>query len=372
MSASVDAMTNSHAATSTGAGRAAAATAGYGTLALVWAVTGRGFPFGPRDPGNGSSPLRALTPEVGAPLFAAVLLLAAVAALGMRGRATLHGPARAGLLAYSWAVVAALLVLLPDTRVLTFAGYLPILIIGAPFGYPPVDYADVFTTTLGSQVLAIVVGVLLARATLRWQFRSHGACETCGRTGTESGWASAAAAARWGRWATWTAAAIPAAYAVIRLAWAAGIPLGIPPAFLDEMHETGLVWAGAGLGAFALAGAVLTLGLVQRWGEVFPRWMPGLAGRRVPIRLATVPAALVAISVTSASVGFLTADGFLTMLTGGVSLATLPMVLWPLWGVALGAATLAYHLRRRPGCTRCGRGGERDQGVVEVSAAGAY
>jgi hypothetical protein len=92
----------------------------------------------------------------------------------------------------------------------------------------------------------------------------------------------------------------------------------------------------------------------------------------VPIRLATVPAALVAISVTSASVGFLTADGFLTMVTGGASLATLPMVLWPLWGVALGAAALAYHLRRRPRCARCGRDGEGDQGVVEVSAPGAY
>jgi hypothetical protein len=364
-------MTRAHATGSTGAGPAAALTAAYGTLALAWTVTGRGYPFGPGDPGNASSPLRALTPEAGAPLFAAVLLPAAVAALVMNGDA-LRGPARAGLLTYCWAVVAALLVLVPDTRVLTFAGYLPILIVGAPFGYPPVDYGDVFTPTLASQVLAIVVGVVLARATLRWQWRTGGACAACGRGDRESGWTHAASAARWGRWATWTAAAIPAAYAVTRLAWAAGIPLGIPRDFLDDMHATGLVWAGAGLGAFALAGAVLTLGLVQRWGEVFPRWMPGLAGRRVPVRLATVPAALVAISVTSASAGFLTTDGFLTLFTGGAGLATLPMLLWPLWGVALGAAALAYHLRRRAGCGRCGRGGARDQGVVEVSAPGAY
>ena len=363
-------MTHTHAIGPTGA--AAAATAGYGTLALVWAVTGRGFPFGPGDPGNGASPLRALSPEAGAPLFAAVLLLAAVAVLAMRGRDTLPGPARAGLLAYAWAVVAALLVLLPDTRVLTFAGYLPILIVGAPFGYPPVDYGDVFTWTLANQVLAIAVGLLLARATLRWQFRSHGDCAACGRGDRESGWAHAGSAARWGRWAAWTAAAIPAAYAVVRLAWAAGIPLGISRDFLDDMHATGLVWAGAGLGAFALAGSVLTLGLVQRWGEVFPRWMPGVAGRRVPVRLATVPASLVAISVTSASVGFLTTDGFLTMFTGGASLATLPMLLWPLWGVALGAATLAYRLRRRGPCGRCGRGGTPDRGLVKVPSADAY
>ncbi len=43
------------------------------------------------------------------------------------------------------------------------------------------------------------------------------------------------------------------------------------------------------------SGAVLTLGLVQRWGEVFPRWMIGLAGCRVPIALAVVPASLVSV-----------------------------------------------------------------------------
>jgi hypothetical protein len=351
---------------------AAVAAAGYGTLALGWAVTGRGFPFGPGDPGNGSSVLRALPAEVGAPSFAAVLLLAAVAALVMRGGAALGAPARVGLLAYSWAVVAALLILVPDTRVLTFAGYLPILIAGAPFGYPPVDYGDVFTTTLGAQMLAVLVGVLLARCTLRWQFRSHGDCGACGRGAAGSRWTDAGSAARWGRWAAWTAAVIPAGYAVVRLAWAAGVPLGVSADFLAEMHASGLVWAGAGLGAFALVGAVLTLGLVQRWGEVFPRFLPGLAGRRVPIRLATVPATVVAISVTSASVGFLTTDGFLRMFTGGISSATLPMVLWPLWGVALGAATLAYHLRRRGACADCGRGGTPGRGLVEVERAGAY
>lgn len=369
-------MTHTHHGTSvhssTGAGRAAAVTAGYGTIALAWAVTGRGYPFGPGDPGNAASPLRALPPEAGAPLLAAVLLLAAVAALVMRGGATLPGPARTALLGYCWAVVAALLVVLPDTGVLTLAGYLPILIIGAPFGYPPVDYGDVFTTTLGAQVLAVVAGVLLARATLRWQFGSRGDCAACGRGVREPGWTRAAAAARWGRWATWTAAAIPAVYAVVRLAWAAGIPLGVPPEFLDDMHATGAVWAGAGLGAFALVGAVLTLGLVQRWGEVFPRWLPGAAGRPVPIRLATVPASLVAIAVLAASVAFLTADGFLTMFTGRVSLATLPMALWPLWAVALGAAALAYHLRRRPACPVCGRGTDGLRGLVPVPAAGAY
>ncbi len=352
--------TDEHIDTATATARAARAAAawaaGYGTLALTWTVTGRGFPFGPGDPGNGSSPLRGLDAAVGAPLFAGVLLAAAVAALVMAGHTTPRGAVRAAVLGYGWAVAAALLILVPDTRLLTLAGYLPILLVGAPFGYPPVDYGDVFTWTLGNQALCLLGGLLLARATLRWQRRTAGACVRCGRTTPERAWTTPAAAARWGRWATGVAATIPAGYAVTRLAWAAGVPLGIPPEFLQEMQETGAVWAGAGLGAFALAGSVLTLGLVQRWGEVFPRWAVGLAGRPVPVRLATVPASLVALFVTAAAVGFLTTDGLLTMFTGGPSLATLPMLFFPLWGVALGAAALAYHLRRRGGCRTCGEG----------------
>jgi hypothetical protein len=364
-------MTNAH--KSTGAGAAAVFAAGYGTLALAWAVTGRGFPFGTTDDRGDSSPLRDLTPEAGAPLFAAVLLTTAIVALILHGRARLPGPARAVTLGWIWSVAAMLAVVVPDTRVLTLAGYLPILIIGFPLGYPPVDYGSVFDWTLLNQMLCLAGGLLLARAALRWQFGSHGACLRCGRGDRTAHWATPAGAARWGRWATGVAAAVPASYAVIRLAWAAGIPLGIPPDFLDEMHRTGLVWSGAGLGAFALAGAVLTLGLHQRWGEVFPRWMIGLAGRPVPIRLATVPATLVAVFVGSASVGFFTSDGFWTAFTGSPSLATLPMAVWPLWSVALGAATLAYHLRRRGACPYCGRGGGNpDQGVVQPESADAY
>jgi hypothetical protein len=331
---------------------AAATTAAYATLALAWTVTGRGFPFGPADEGHDASPLRALPAAVGAPLFAVVLLLAAVAALTMSGSGSPRRPVRAGLLAYCWTVIAALLVVVPDVRLLTILGYLPIIVVGAPFGWPPVDYAEVFTWALANQAIGVVLGLLLARATLRWQFRTAGACERCGRREPESGWTTPAAAARWGRWAT-------------------DVPLGISADFLAELRHTGLVWAGAGLGGLALAGVILTLGLVQRWGEIFPRWMIGLAGRRVPIKLATVPATLVAVFVTSASVGFFTADGFLTMFTGEFSLATAPMLLWPLWGAALGAATLAYHLRRRDACAECGRG-RRARGLVPAGNAEAY
>lgn len=342
--------------------KAALFAAGSGTLALVAAVTGRGFPFGPHDPGNGASPLRALDPAVGAPLFAAALLITAVLLLFLHGPARPPRLARTAILAWCWAVVAALVIVVPDVRVLTFAGYLPVLIVGAPFGYPPMDYGEIFTWQLGAQILGMAGGLLVAAAVLRWQRRTAGACETCGRDDRPASWTTPAAAARWGRWAVAVAVAIPVFYALVRLAWAVGIPFGISDRFLAELHDTGLVWAGAGLGGFALVGAVLTLGLTQRWGERIGGW-------RVPILLATIPATLVALAVLAASVAFYSDP---ELYLRDLSLAHVPQMAWPLWAGALGAATLAYHLRRRPACTDCGRGGESDRGLVSARRAGAY
>lgn len=171
------------------------------------------------------------------------------------------------------------------------------LIIGARFGWPPVDYSPVFDWTL-------------AAPPSPWRSRH-----------------------------------------LVRLG--ARRPARISRELLTDLHETGAVWAGAGLGAFATVGAVLTLGLVQRWDEVFPRRLPGVGGRRVPPLLAVVPATLVAIAVTAGSLGELAAPAFWHLCR--MSSATAPMLLWPLWGPALGAATLAYHLRRRGACARCRR-----------------
>jgi Cys-tRNA(Pro) deacylase len=81
----------------------------------------------------------------------------------------------------------------------------------------------------------------------------------------------------------------PVFYAFTRYAWALGFPLGMSEEELRRGQATGMWISGAFLATFGLVGVVLTLGLVQRWGEAFPRWMIGLAGRRVPIALAVVP-----------------------------------------------------------------------------------
>jgi hypothetical protein len=320
---------------------AAAWAALYGVLALVWTLTGDGYPFGPNDDQSMGTLLRLLPVDLGAPLFAAVLLPAAVLMLAIAGDQAVRprGIPRAALLAYGWLVAVALLIVVPDMEVLALAGYAPMLIIGAPFGWPDVDYAQVFDWSLLNKGLAVLGGVLIAFTVLGWQRRTASSAALA---------AAAARWARWGRWATYVAAAIPVMYALTRFAWVAGIALGLSEESLRDLRDSDGVWAGAGLGAFAVVGAVLTLGLIQRWGEVFPRWMVGLAGRRVPVLLAVVPATFVTIAVAAAGVSAVSTPRFLD-LARDLNAAALPLMLWPLWAVALGTATFAYYLRRRGG-----------------------
>jgi hypothetical protein len=54
-------------------------------------------------------------------------------------------------------------------------------------------------------------------------------------------------------------------YATTRYVWALGIPLGVDQEFLEGVRTK--IYFGAGLGTLAVGGAVLTLGLVQRWAR---------------------------------------------------------------------------------------------------------
>ena len=335
----------------------------YGALGLYWTVGGAGFPFGTEnDPVTELSVLASLSAETGAPAIAALGLVGAVVALAM-ARTWGRGLTRIALLAIAWTAAAALALLLPDYRVLVAVAYAPLVLIGAPFGWPPgANFLDAVPWPVMNQFLCIGGGFLWAATAVAYQRRIWGACGYCGRTDTGTGWTTQSAAARWGQWATIVAVIIPLIYAATRWAWALGIPLGISDEFLREGQASGLWMAGAGLATLAVGGAILTLGLVQRWGEIFPRWIPFLAGRRVPVWLAVVPASLVSVLVTTAGLMYvrLTINGSFgeafSFVDGGDWAAIAPELLWPIWGAALGAATLAYYYRRRGQCRHCGRG----------------
>lgn len=332
----------------------------YAALGLYWSLGGAGFPFGRGyDPQAALSILADVRPETAAPIIAALGVAGtAIAAAMVRGWG--QGVVRLAILAFAWAAAATLVVLLPDYRLLMAAAYLPLFVLGAPFGWPPGNFFDVITWPIMNQVLCVAGGICWGAAAVAYQRRTGEGRSARGR-GSAGSWTTPAAAARWGRWATAVAVVIPLVYAGTRWAWALGIPLGISEAFFREGQEIGLWWAGAGLATVAIGGAVLTLGLVQRWGEVFPRWMPGIGGRRVPPALAIVPAAIVSVLVTSAGLMFVRltlsgAIGELFPFVGDENWAALaPELLWPFWGIALAMATLAYYYRRRAPCLPCGR-----------------
>jgi hypothetical protein len=97
------------------------------------------------------------------------------------------------------------------------------------------------------------------------------------------------------------------------------------------------------LGLAALGGAVLTLGLISRWGEVFPAWLPGLRGRRVPTMAAVLPATIVSAALCASALS-------LVMLSSADGAGWLvPAIPGPVWGPALGLATYAYYRRRAAG-----------------------
>ena len=169
----------------------------------------------------------------------------------------------------------------------------------------------------------------------------------------------------------YVAMAVPVLYALTRYAWALGIPLGMSEEYLRLGQERGEWISGLFLATFGLVGAALMLGLVQRWGEVFPRWMIGLAGRRVPIALAVVPASIVSVLLIVGGITIWSAWDQMAaaaVTTGeDIWIVVGPAALFPVWGVALAVATLGYYYRRRGPCRMCGRGAPGITGETLVS-----
>ncbi len=154
---------------------------------------------------------------------------------------------------------------------------------------------------------------------------------------------------RWGRRATIVAALCPLPYALIRMTWLTPWPQGLGPGDASMLDHGGIRVFGVCLGLAALGGAWLTLGLISRWGEVWPGWLPGLRGRPVPVPAAVVPAAVVALVLCAASVSLIV----MSVRDGGPWLILAIPV--PIWGPSLALATYAYY-RRRTDLVPPGRG----------------
>ncbi|MEU8216652.1 hypothetical protein AB0C47_12870 [Micromonospora taraxaci] len=161
---------------------------------------------------------------------------------------------------------------------------------------------------------------------------------------------------RWTRLWAYAAVALPVVgWAVPHGLWVLGVPFGISEQKLDEIQLALSTETGLAITLVPPLAGLLVLGLVQRWGQQFPRWVPGLGGRRVPRLLAVIPAGVVALALVT--YGVLSVAVFVDQLRTGdlpwpevwegwATSATLLVFLG--WGASLGVTTTGYALATRP------------------------
>jgi hypothetical protein len=294
---------------------------GYGALRVYWTLAAAPSP-----------------PPIGTDLVAftgwwSVALCGAAAAvvLGLR-RARWWPP----LAVAAWGVTAALVA----AAALLLLDVVGIILPGVGVG--------VYPAAASSRAACLAGGVLVGATALSYQRHWRGACLACGRTG-EAGWPAGPP-----RWA-WLAAWAAVAGCLVRML--AQFVVG----FGDLLRAGGpamLFEAG-----FLLAGTVLPLALVYRWGRVFPAWVPLLAGRGVPRWLVLGPALTLGVGMT-AYFGVTMVELTARTVTGTWEQGAGSYPLWffwvavpgyLVWGLGLGVAALAYRRATRPLCGTCGR-----------------
>ncbi|WP_410816718.1 hypothetical protein [Micromonospora sp. 050-3] len=153
------------------------------------------------------------------------------------------------------------------------------------------------------------------------------------------------------RWA-YVAVALPVAgWALPHSLWVLGVPVGISERELNDIEQNLSTATGLAITLVPPLAGLLVLGLVQRWGQQFPRWVPGLHGRQVPRRLAVIPAGVVALTLVTYGVlsiavlvgRLLTGDTrWSDVWDGWAVTATLLVFLG--WGVSLAVTTAGYAL----------------------------
>ncbi|WP_431045877.1 hypothetical protein ACQUSR_29930 [Streptomyces sp. P1-3] len=161
--------------------------------------------------------------------------------------------------------------------------------------------------------------------------------------------ATATAVPRWARRAATAAALTNVPSGLWRIAIAVGIPVGLAHSEYEAMGAPG--WGSLFLVCLSVvseAFALLALGLVRPWGEVWPRWVPWLRGRTIPVAAAVVPAAfgVLATSVYGVAFVYTALNSELEAEPWGVVLLNVCYLPLLAWGPLLAAVTVHYYRRR--------------------------
>lgn len=341
-------------------------TALWSTLMLVvsalWGSGVLAAPFGNPEPNRYSSLLDQMSVPVGAGLigFCALLSLVFVALLLTLPRLRATAVGMVGAFAFLLSLITT--VVFTDTLLLAYIGYTLSL------QFPPIPGPVVWQA-----VLMVGPGLWLAawaslEAGRRRQLKETDDHSVDAKRSADS-FGSSPVVTTSAKIAVGAAVAVPVIYGTTRILWAVGIPFGLRAQDYTEGVRVGMWHSGLALAIAGIMGALLTLGLVQKWGERLPRWTGPLAGRRVPILLATIPATIVALALFTGGMGLIRA-----VLAGGVGLehnwVTIgPTLLFPLWALALGWATYAYRARRLASESGKSKGAETRVGARSSASA---
>ncbi|WP_460525660.1 hypothetical protein [Flindersiella endophytica] len=235
------------------------------------------------------------------------------------------------------------------------AGLILLDVVGTLFGGLGMFHS---LTGAASRAGCLAGGLLLARLAVTYQRTLRGGCLTCGRTDASP------TPARTPRWAYAAAYAAVLAYLTrIGAQYAVGFGEQAAP-IRGEGDLAATISEWAFLIGTALAGILLPLALVHRFGRIWPRWTLFLSGRKVPRWLVLGPAfALSAGLVAYFGTGMIQMiiDPFESTdaLPGWFFWVAVPA--YVAWGAGLGIAAFAYRAMTRPACGGCGAPDVREQ-----------
>lgn len=298
----------------------------YFFLGLYWLLGGAGYPFGENDawgeymgsllyhlPANGGAAIITFIGGIGVIIAVAMTLTSKKQLLNYV------------LIGFSWKIAFILLLLIPDVRIVQTIAYVLTLHVQM------VDWPVI------NQIICMIGGIFWGAAAFSYQRRIRNACQNCGR---KKGSPDQTHTYQSRKMVAIFAILLPLPYGIIRWLWAVGIPFGvsdetwilISQSFEDKIAEFIL-------GGMHIGGALLTLALIQKWGEVFPKWCLFLSGKRIPVWLVATPATVAAIVITVA--GFKTTIQMIfglvdrSIVINATNWAELgPIFLWLPWGIS--------------------------------------